>query len=128
MSTIRQKKLANALVENLQADKPLNKGELVESVGYSPASAEKKTAEILNSKGVINELHRLNFSEEKAKEVVGEILQFGDSDQSRLKAAELTFKVEGSFAPEKRVNVNLDGTPTERTRELGNRLLKLLGR
>lgn len=100
----------------------------MESVGYSPASAEKKTAEILNSKGVINELHRLNFSEEKAKEVVGEILQFGDSDQSRLKAAELTFKVEGSFAPEKRVNVNLDGTPTERTRELGNRLLKLLGR
>jgi hypothetical protein len=39
MGTIRQKKLANAVVENLHATKPLNKQELVVSVGYSAAKA-----------------------------------------------------------------------------------------
>ena len=38
MATIRQKKLAKAVVENIQAVKPLNKQELVASVGYTPGS------------------------------------------------------------------------------------------
>lgn len=127
MATIRQRKAAKLVIENLQANKPLNGGEIVANSGYG-SSMSKNPQVVLNSKGVVNELHRMGFDTEKAKEVVGEILQFGSDDTPRLKAADMIFKVNGDYAPEKRLNVNLDGTPTERTRELGDRLLKLLGR
>ena len=107
MATIRQKKLAKALVENLVLDKAINKKELLVSTGYATSTAESEASKIINSKGVVNELHRMGFNTEKAKEVVGEILQFGDEDQARLKAADMIFKVEGTYAPTKSINVEV---------------------
>ncbi len=117
MSTVRQKKLAKSFVENLQADKPLNKQELVASVGYSHKVADKKATEIIESKGVQKELKALGFDSETAKEVVAEILVYGDSDMARLAAAREVFKVHGDYAPEKSVNVNVQVENTEKIQQ-----------
>ena len=114
MSTIRQQKLAKAIVVNVTANEPLNKQELVASVGYSPASADKKATEILESKGTQYELKRLGFSEEGAKAVVEEILYDKYADQNvRLNAAKEVFKVFGTYAVEKTFNLNVNASAEE---------------
>lgn len=109
MSTIRQKKLAQNIIANMKAKKPQNKMELVASVGYSALSAEKKSKEIIESKGVQEELKVMGFSAENAKRVIAEVMdkEYAE-DKDRLKAAELTLKVTGDFAAEKSVNVNVN--------------------
>ena len=47
MATTRQRKLAKVIVENLQVDKPLNAGQMLEKVGYSKSVAEAKLKDIL---------------------------------------------------------------------------------
>lgn len=113
MPTIRQKKLARAVVDNLSQEKPLNKQELVASVGYTLASADKKATEILESKGVQEELKAFGFNSDKAKEVVAEILLGGENDTVRLKAADMIFKVNSDYAPEKHVTLNVNTTGNE---------------
>lgn len=109
MGTIRQKKLANEVVKNMARNKPLNKQELVGSVGYSELSAEHKATEILNSKGVQEELIILGFDSNNAKRVVGKILDNEYAEErDRLKAAEMVFKVNGDLAPEKHLNINIE--------------------
>lgn len=126
MATIRQKKLAESLVKNALSEKPMNKGELVESVGYSPETARKKTAELFNSKGVQEELAILGFDVETAKRVVGQIALEGENDNVKLKASEMIFKVHGTFAAEKHVNLNINRTePNDRIKELAERLKQL---
>lgn len=102
MATQRQKKLAKGIVENVSRQKPLNKQELVESAGYAPLTADRTAKEVIESKGVQEELVNLGFTEDKAKKVVAEILEFGENDTVKLKAAEMIFKVHGTFAPEKK--------------------------
>lgn len=129
MATVRQKRLARAIVKNSIADKPLNKQELVESVGYTETSGKKKSSEILESKGVVQELELMGFTEANAKSVVQEILLDKESDKhSRLKAADMVFKVEGTYAAEKHINVNINHESTERTQGLADRLNGLLRR
>lgn len=128
MATLRQKRLAKVLVLNNTANKPLNAGELLESVGYAKSVAEAKPTEIIQQKGVQQELAKLGFDPETAKSVVAEILIAGTEDSSRLKAADMVFKVHGSYAAEKHINLNIDVESTEHSRELGNRLLGLLRR
>ena len=55
MSTERQKKVAEKLVENGRTDKIKNKGEIIRESEYSEASATKPSR-IINSKGVQAEL------------------------------------------------------------------------
>lgn len=43
--------------------------------------------------------------------------------KSKAKAIEMYYKLKGSFAPEKSVNVNIDVKSTERTKELARRLI-----
>lgn len=106
MATIRQQKLAKKVVENYLVDKPLNKEELVASVGYSIPSAEHKATEILNSKGVKEALFQMGFDSDNAKRVVGEILNDETLEaRDRLKAANLVFDVNGDMAPEKHLVV-----------------------
>lgn len=101
MGTIRQKKLAHAIVQNLKAKKPKNKKELLVSAGYSKTTAEATPQDIIAQEGVQEELEALGFSEETAKRVVGEILENEEEEsRDRLKAAEMVFKVKGSFVPE----------------------------
>lgn len=125
MSTLRQKKLAKALVENTQREEPLNKEQLVGSVGYSELSAEHKATEIIESKGVQEELKILGFDEDTAKRVVAEILDNPDlKPEPRLKAAEMVFKVHGTFAPDKHINLNVEADLSVKEREYANRLLE----
>lgn len=46
----------------------------------------------------------------------------------RHKYLDSAYKLKGSYAAEKHVNLNLDVNSSERTRELGNRLVGLFGR
>lgn len=105
MATIRQKKLAKEIVDNMASNKPKSAGQMLETVGYAKNTAEAKPGEIISQKGVQEELISLGFSEENAKRVVGEILLGGENDHVKLKAAEIVFKVQGSFAPEKHISI-----------------------
>lgn len=107
MPTIRQKKLARAVVDNLSQEKPLNKQELVASVGYSELTADRRAKDMLESPGVVAELVSFGFNEDKAKEVVAGILIGGENDTVKLKAADMIFKVNGTYAAEKHVNLNI---------------------
>ena len=116
MATIRQKKLAIATIENMSKKNPLNKEKLVVSVGYSQKVAEKKATEILNSKGTLEELKELGFDSYNAKRVVGQILNKEYAEEKdRLKAAEIIFKVNGDFAAEKHVNLNVNTEELKQT-------------
>ncbi len=102
MSTQRQKKLARLIVENASLDKPLNGGRMLEKVGYSK-NLVKQPGRVLNADGVQEELEILGFTEANAKKVVQEIMLDEKADRpSRLKAADMVFKVQGTYAPEKR--------------------------
>lgn len=65
MATQLQKDLAEAMVLNakLPRDKRKNKGELLESVGYSTKVAKHKPKEILNQKGVKEALQEYGLTE-----------------------------------------------------------------
>lgn len=115
MGTQKQKKIAKLIVENASLDKPLNGGEMLAKVSYSKG-LQKQPSRILESEGVKEELALLGFTEDNAKSVVAEILLNPDADtNSRLKASDQIFKVHGTYAAEKKFNVNVN---VERTPEL----------
>jgi len=58
----RQKKLALAVIENMQKKQPLNKRELLESVSYGEIA--KQPSRILESKGYLQALRDLGLTEE----------------------------------------------------------------
>ena len=129
MSTRLQKKLARAIIEDAKNLKPSPANKLLESVGYSRNTANVKQREILDSVGLRNELNELGFSEDGAKKVVAEILYSKKAkDQDRLNAADKVFKVHGSYAAEKHVNVNMDVEPTEEIKEAARILNELYGK
>ena len=124
MATIRQKKLAKAIVKNLQVEEPLNKKELLVSVGYDTTTAEAMAERTLEAQGVQDELKALGFDEQTAKEVVGTILVDETVEpRDRLKAAGMVFETFGTYAPVKTQNLNYDVELKERERELLTRLL-----
>lgn len=111
MSTVLQQKLARVIVESLTTDNPPNKTEMLESVGYATTTALHEQSRTIESKGVQEELISLGFSEDSAKRVVATILTNVENEpRDRLKAAEMIFKVNGSFAPVKTVNLNMNET------------------
>lgn len=104
MATLLQKKLAKAIVKNAKSDKPLNKKQLLVSVGYSPNTADVNQKNIIEQKGVKEELEILGFTEHAAMKVVDEIMHNKNVDPSaRLKATDQVFKVRGTYAPEKSI-------------------------
>lgn len=104
MATLRQKKLAENIVLNAESGFPLNKQELVESSGYTPAQAEKKAGEIIDSKGTQEELAKLGFDIESAKKVAIGILKNG-KEENKVRIIQEIFKVNGEYAPEKHLVV-----------------------
>lgn len=126
MSTELQKNLALNIVKNAKRKKPLNKGQLVESVGYSKTVAEAKPQEIIDQKGVQDALNDYGFNVDKAKEVVGKIMNSESVDPNpRLKAADMIFEVHGSYAPTKTINLNLDVPISQEDTDLANKLMNL---
>lgn len=126
MSTIRQKRLAKAIALAVEGGTLQTKKELVLSSGYGEVTADRHASEVIEQAGVQEELANLGFTEDNAKRVVAEILLNSDEKANdRLKAAELTFKVQGSFAPDKSVNVNIDADATPVIKELTDKLNEL---
>lgn len=113
MATLRQKKLAKAIVDNLNATDPLNKQELLVSVGYSPITADASSAVIIEQKGVQSELFNLGFDEESAKKVVVSLLKDSKDDSVKLRAAGEIFKVMGTYAAEKVFNLTANASVDE---------------
>lgn len=107
MATLRQKRVAQLIVENATLDKPLNAKQMLEKVSYGKIS--KQPSRILESEGVLEELEVLGFTENNAKRVVSEIMLNKEADNSsRLKATDQVFKVKGSYAATETINKNLN--------------------
>ena len=107
MATIRQRRVAKLIIENASLDEPLNGGEILERVRYGKIS--KQPSRVLKSEGVLEALEEYGFTEDNAKKVVSEILLNKEADDGhRLKAASEVFKVQGSYAPEKSLTVNIE--------------------
>lgn len=120
MATVRQKKLAKLIVENATRAKPLNKKEMLVSVGYTTNVAEVKAKDIMEQKGVKEELEILGFNEHSAMKVVEEIMNNKDYDPSaRLKATDQVFKIHGTYAPEKSIVANIQVNEVKRDKSNG---------
>ena len=108
MPTQKQNKIAKLVIENANLNEPLNGGEMLEKVGYSKGIQEQPSR-VLQSEGVKKALEIAGFTENKAKEVVAEIMLDPEKDpSSRLKATDQVFKVNGSYAPDKNINININ--------------------
>lgn len=97
---------------------------MLEKVSYSKG-LQKQPSRVLQSEGVLEALSEMGFNAETAKGVVVDIMLDPDRDaSSRLKATDQVFKVTGAYAPEKSINLNLngDGIPNEELEALAQQL------
>ncbi len=124
MPTLRQRKLAKNIIESFDSKEIPTVKALAVSSGYSLESAEAHPHELIRAKGVQDALAEYGFSEENAKKVVAEILLNPEnSARDRLTAADMTMKVFGSYAPEKKetknlnVSVSVDSDKAEQLRQ-----------
>jgi len=126
MGTLRQKKLAKRIAQNLSGEIHETAGEMLANVGYSKSVAKAKPQEIIDSEGVKEELEILGISIAEADEVVRRILHTSQKEENQLKAAEQIYKRLGAYkdtekgAPQLNVGViimppreNTLGTTTE---------------
>lgn len=123
MATLRQKKLAKAIVDNLNADKPLNKTELVVLSGYDPVNADAHASAYIQQKGTQKELNNYGFNNETADGVVLEILTAGENDMVKLNAADKLYKRTGAYAPVKQVVAHIELDVPPEIQDLANDLL-----
>ena len=108
MATLKQKEVAKAIIANSTLDKPLLGSEIVENSGYG-VSMKKNPQVILNSEGVKQALAEYGFNEDNAKMVVTDIMMNEETDaNTRLKATDQVFKIHGSYAAEKSINLNMN--------------------
>lgn len=106
MATLKQQKLAKEIVETFAAKKTKTAQELLVSAGYDQTTAEASPGRTISQKGVKEELFKLGFDTQNANRVVAEILNDETNEpKDRLKAAELVYKVQGDFAPEKHITI-----------------------
>lgn len=99
-TTLKQKKIAKAVVDNLKGKNHKTAQKMLEEVGYSKGIA-KHPKRVLKSRGVKKELKLLGFDEDSAKKVVAEIMNKG-KEENRLRATDQVFKVHGSYASDKK--------------------------
>lgn len=123
MATRLQKKLAEEIVKDVKAKRPRTAGKLLETVGYAVSTSEAYPGKILEQKGVKEALGELGFDEDSAKKVVASILHDERvKPHDRLDAADKVFKVHGSYAPDKHVNVNVEIEASPEVRALAEKL------
>lgn len=107
MATPKQEKLAKKLIDLRYQDKPQNTlKDILLQVGYSYTTAKDMARDIITSKGVQESLEKYGFSEGAAKAVAVKILAEG-KEENQVKIIQEIFKVKGTYAPEKRVNLNV---------------------
>ena len=120
--TFRQKLAAEHLIEAVKNKKPITGREIVEKAQYG-TGLQHQPKRVLASVGVREALKDYGFTEENAKKVVAEILLSKRiKPDTRIRAASEVFKVQGSYAPEKSVNINAETS----LKELSNEQLELL--
>jgi hypothetical protein len=123
--TVKQRRIAQLIVDSAHGKRPDIKttGDLVVQAGYA-ATVKEVPHKILDTSGVHIALEELGFNPETAKEVVKTImLDVNAKHADRLKASEMVFKVHGSFAADKHVNVNVNAdVDTQALTELATRL------
>ena len=106
--TIRQKNVASDLVEVMKNKESITGHDLIARNGYG-TGLQHQPSRVLESVGVKQALKDYGFTEDNAKKVVARILLSNKSkDENKLKASEQIFKVHGSYAPEKHLNLNID--------------------
>lgn len=109
MASIRQRRVAKLIIENAKSVNPITDIEILKRSNYSTSTAETKSTKIIASNGVQEVLKESGFTEENAKKVVQSIMLNERTDpNARLKATDQVFKVQGSYAPEKSVNLNVE--------------------
>lgn len=113
MATTKQKKIAHLIVENIKLDKPLNGGQMLEKVGYSP-NLVKQPGRVIESDGVKDELALLGFSVAEADKTVANLLKNAEKEETKIKAAQEIYKRLSAYAPEKSVNLNVNRTDSSR--------------
>lgn len=108
MSTIRQKILAANMVRNMVTKEWKTAKEIIVASGYAPSKGHNPH-QVFDKLGFQEEMERLGFDEDSAKSVVVGVMRSKRSKPSdKLKATDQVFKVQGSYAPEKRVNLNVN--------------------
>jgi len=109
MPTLKQKRLAQNIIEAAQKGETPPLKVLVANSGYGRTMQKAHPGETISRKGTKKALEEFGFSEEIAKKVVGDILTNEKTKaKDRLTAADMTFKVHGTYAAEKRINLNID--------------------
>jgi hypothetical protein len=100
-----------------------NQGDIVVEAGYS-AATRVIPHKLLDTIGVKEALSDIGFNPETAKKVVESIMLDSKAmHRDRLKASEMVFKVHGTYAAEKHVNVNIHAeTDNARLLELASLL------
>jgi hypothetical protein len=100
-----------------------NTGDIVIEAGYA-ATTKDVPHKILDTSGVHMALEEYGFNELSAKNVVKNILHSDEAaNKDRLKAADMVFKVHGTYAAEKHVSLNIDAKVDDaRLLELAQRL------
>ncbi len=123
--TPRQRKAAKIMYDIATGERTdiHNTGDIVIEAGYA-ATVKEVPHKILDTSGVHMALEEYGFSELSAKNVVKEILNSKEeASKDRLKAADMVFKVHGTYAAEKHVSLNIDAQVDDaRLLELAQRL------
>lgn len=110
-----QERLALALIENEKREKPLNKTELLTSVGYTPLTAKSKQQEILTSEGLQIAFANNGIDSNRITKVLNEALEANQtsafqgkihkSDSPDHKIRMSALNLVGDFAGLKKLNV-----------------------
>lgn len=123
--TPRQRRAARIMADVAMGKRPdiKSQGDIVVEAGYSPATKDSPKT-LLNTNGVTTALEDIGFNEHTAKKVVQSILNSDKAmHKDRLKAADMVFKVHGTYAAEKHVSLNIDAQVGDtRLLELAQRL------
>jgi hypothetical protein len=100
-----------------------NTGDIVIQAGYA-ASTKEVPHKILDTSGVKEALSDIGFNPETAKKVVESIMLSTKAKNSdRLKASDMVFKVHGTYAEQRNLNVNIEvDASNPRILELAERL------
>lgn len=108
MGTLRQKEAAKLTVEKVRKGTKVTKGEILKEVGYAD-SVTLHPDKVFETEGFKEEITKLGFDSDNAKRVIGKILDSEYVEEAtRIAAAREIFKVNGDYAPEKRVSVNVE--------------------
>jgi hypothetical protein len=119
MATVKQKKAAKALVGNGG-----NVTQAMLDAGYSPATANtpQKLTESEGFKEVWEELIPKRLIIETHKRILKKTDKDGQPHTDAAKGVDMAYKIDGAYAPDKHLNVNVEVEPSPEIRELAKKL------